>query len=123
MEWDYFVLVHYVESSIIPSRCVMPCFNNELLDRGRRSSVCKNVESVRRRITRDAAQSDRWPDRRESDLGHSRSATAQITYDVGACKPGPRNLLTAGLRIEHSEYADVERESHGQALSAHGKLY
>jgi hypothetical protein len=105
-----------VESPIL-SRYVMPCFTNELLDRGRRSSVC-NVES---RITRDAAQSDKWPDRRESDLGHSGSATTHITYDVGTYKPGPRNLLTARLRIE--EHADVERESHGRTLSAHGKLY
>jgi hypothetical protein len=66
---------------------------------------------VRRRITSDSAQSNlvsMWPDRRrESDLGHLEGATAHITYDVGTCKPGARNLQAARLWIEVR--ADVER--------------
>lgn len=48
-----------------------------------------------------------WPDRlgRESDLGHVEGATTKITYDVGTCKPGARDLLAARLRIE--DPADV----------------
>jgi hypothetical protein len=50
VECNYFVSANYVDS--IP--VVMPSFSNGLLDRKRRLSVFR-VESVRRRITSDAA--------------------------------------------------------------------